>query len=226
MIRRKKLKLLWSKFWMGYAGSDCVGRIAARLASWVMPPYYGCVPLAKISEKGYISPTAVIHHESLELGKHCFIGDRVTIYKDRKGGKVVLGDAIHLHNDVTIQTGRMGAISIGSDTHIQPRCQFSAYMESIKIGSGVEIAPNCAFYSYNHSMSSHMPIREQSLVSKGSIVIGDEVWLGYGVVVLDGVNIGKGAVIGAGSIVTHDIPENAIAVGSPARVVNHRSKLT
>jgi acetyltransferase-like isoleucine patch superfamily enzyme len=226
MIRRKKLKFRWSQFWMRYAGIDCIGRFAARLASWTMPPYYGCVPLAKLSAKGYISPTAVIYHESLKLGKHCFIGDRVTIYRDGKGGGVILGDAIHLHNNITIQTGSKGVVNIGSDTHIQPRCQISAYMEAINIGSGVEIAPNCAFYSYNHSMSAHIPIREQPLTSKGSIVIGDGVWLGYGVVVLDGVNIGKGAVIGAGSIVTDDIPENAIAVGSPARVVSHRNKFT
>ena len=66
-------------------------------------------------------------------------------------------------------------------------------------------------------------IREQPLVSKGDIVIEDDVWLGYGVIVLNGVHIGSGAVIGAGSVVTRDIPPNAIAMGIPARVVNTRS---
>lgn len=224
MARRNKFKKRWARFWMRYAGVGSGGRFAARMASWVMPPYYGCVPLAQYNPDGYISPRAVIYHESLERGKHCFIGDRVIIYRDGKGGKVIFGDGIHLHNDITIQTGHGGAVTIGSQTHIQPRCQISAYMGSIDIGSGVEIAPNCAFYSYNHNMSPEMPIREQPLVSKGGIVVGDDAWLGFGVVVLDGVNIGKGAVIGAGSIVTNDIPENAIAVGTPARVVSHRSK--
>jgi acetyltransferase-like isoleucine patch superfamily enzyme len=55
--------------------------------------------------------------------------------------------------------------------------------------------------------------------------VEDDAWLGYGVIVLDGVRIGKGAVVGAGAVVTHDIPEGAIAVGVPARVVKMRSDL-
>ena len=52
-----------------------------------------------------------------------------------------------------------------------------------------------------------------------------ETWLGYGVIVLGGVHIGAGAVVAAGSVVIHDIPDNAIAMGSPARVVKMRSEL-
>ncbi len=62
----------------------------------------------------------------------------------------------------------------------------------------------------------------QPLQTKGGIFIHDEAWLGYGVIVLSGVQIGKGAVIGAGSVVTRDVPDNAIAVGVPARVVRMR----
>ena len=61
--------------------------------------------------------------------------------------------------------------------------------------------------------------------TKGGIVIEDDVWLGFGVIVLDGVRIGKGAVIGAGAVVTKDIPEGAIAAGIPARVIKMRSDL-
>jgi len=63
------------------------------------------------------------------------------------------------------------------------------------------------------------------LLSKGGIVVEDDVWLGYGVIVLDGVRIGKGAVIGAGSVVNQDIPSGAIAVGVPARVVKSRDDI-
>ena len=226
MSRLNNLKRRWAHFWMRFAGTGFIGQLATRLASFVMPPYYGCVPLAHFNPKGYISSKATIHHEGLSRGKNCFVGDRVMIYKDGcEGGEVILGDGIHLHNDTTIQTGQGGTVEIGNQTHIQPRCQISAYKKSINIGAGVEIAPCCAFYSYNHSVLPHMPIREQPLESKGNIVIGDEVWLGYGVVVLDGVNIGRGAVVGAGSVVTQDIPDNAIAVGVPARVISNRSKL-
>ena len=64
---------------------------------------------------------------------------------------------------------------------------------------------------------------DQPLFSKGAIKVGDGAWLGHGVVVVSGVTIGAGAVIGSGSIVVEDVPENAIAVGNPARVVKYRS---
>jgi acetyltransferase-like isoleucine patch superfamily enzyme len=93
---------------------------------------------------------------------------------------------------------------------------------SIIIGKRVEIAPGCAMYPFNHGFSANKRIREQPLVSSGDIVIGDDAWLGFGVIVLDGVHIGEGAVIGAGSVVTQNIPKNAIAVGNPAKVVKQR----
>ena len=64
---------------------------------------------------------------------------------------------------------------------------------------------------------------QQSLITKGGIQIGDDVWLGYGTIVLDGVHIGKGAVVGAGSVVNQDVPAGTIAAGVPARVIKTRN---
>jgi acetyltransferase-like isoleucine patch superfamily enzyme len=113
---------------------------------------------------------------------------------------------------------------IGADTHIQRRCYFSIFLGQIRIGRNVEIAPECAFYAHNHGMRAGQLIMEQPLVTKGGAEIGDGAWLGHGVVVLDGVRIGAGAVIGAGSVVAHSIPDNAVAVGSPARVIRERNR--
>ena len=63
---------------------------------------------------------------------------------------------------------------------------------------------------------------EQEVISKGDIVIEDDVWLGMGAKVMDGVCIGRGSVIGAGAVVTGDIPPYSIALGVPARVVRKR----
>ena len=156
--------------------------------------------------------------------KIIFIGDRTTIFQDRDGGEVVLGDRVHLYGDTYIQTGDAGTVTIGSDSHIQPRCQFSGYKAPIKIGSKVQIAPECAFYPYAHGIAPDRLIKEQPLTTKGGIIIEDDVWLGYRTIVLDGVCIGQGAVIGAGSVVTQDIPPGAIAVGVPARIVKMRSE--
>jgi acetyltransferase-like isoleucine patch superfamily enzyme len=87
------------------------------------------------------------------------------------------------------------------------------------------MAPYCALYPYDHCILPEMPIRKQSLRSRGGIVISDEAWLGVGVIVLDGVRIGAGAVIGAGSVVAHDVPDGAVAQGVPARVMMLRSEL-
>lgn len=215
----------WSRFWMRFAGPGAFGRRAARLASWTAPPHKERVQLAKISRRGYIEPTAVVHHSDFQTGAHCFIGDRVLIFQRARGGSVELGDRVCIYRDTTIETDRGGFLKIGSDSSIHPRCQINAYVEPVLIGEGVMIAPNCSLYSYNHGIAPDEPIRKQPLESSGPIVVEDEVWLGVGVTVLCGVHIGKGAVIGAGSLVTSDIPAGAIAVGMPAKVVKMRNEL-
>ena len=217
------LSTLWSLFWMHFAGLGYFGRVATWLATWFAPPYYERRRLARYNPQGYISPSTTIYHPNLQLGAHVFIGDRVVVYRDKNGGSVDLGERVHLYGDTCIQTGDGGSLKIGSDTHIQPRCHFSAYKAPIHIGCGVQIAPNCAFYPYDHGILAGELIKKQPLQTKGGITIDDDAWLGFGVIVLDGVHIGKGAVIGAGAVVTQDIPDGAIAVGVPARVVNMRS---
>ncbi len=222
MIRRKT-KNRWERFWMRYAGLNAFGRIATRLAPWFAPPYYGRCYLAYLNTKGYFAPSAIVHHNRVHFGPNVFIGDRVIIYQDDKDeGSVEFGERVHIYGETFIQTGSGGSLKIGDNSHIHPRCQINAYKSNIYIGSEVQIAPNCAFYPYNHGIAPGKLIQEQPIESKGDIVIEDDTWLGFGVIVLDGVHIGKGAVVGAGSVVSRDIPDGAIAVGVPARVVKMR----
>ena len=225
MIKRQIIRN-WAKFWMQYAGLHAPGRLATRLATWFAPPYKARTYLARFNSRGYISPNASIHHNKLHLDDNVFIGDNVVVYQAKNGDSVRLGGGVHIHRDSIIETGHGGSLTIGADTHIQPRCQFSAYKGHIHIGNSVQIAPNCAFYPYDHSFDLGQLIKSQSLKSKGGIIIKDDVWLGVGVIVLDGVTIGKGAVIGAGSVVTKDVPEGAIAFGAPARVVKYRREIS
>jgi acetyltransferase-like isoleucine patch superfamily enzyme len=196
------------------------------VAGWLYPPYRGRVSLARLHPRGYIAPSATLHHTTLRFGQHVFIGDRVLIYQhDSERGSVELGARVRLHREVIIETGRGGSLVIGDETNVQPRCQFSAYQGSIRIGRGVSIAPYCAFYPYDHGIAPDMSVRKQPLRSRGGIVIEDEAWLGVGVIVLDGVCIGQGAVVGAGSVVAHDVPAGAVVHGVPARVLMLRSDL-
>lgn len=210
---------------MRYGGLGAWGRIATRCAVSFTAPYTKRFFLARLSAKGYISPTVTCHHNDFRIGANVFIGDRVLIFQGREGGFVELSDRVHLISDIYIVTGQGGSLKIGSDTFIQPRCQFSAYLAPIEIGCKVQISPNCAFYPYNHRFFPEKAISEQQLYTKGGIIIEDDAWLGYGVIVLDGVRIGRGAVIGAGSVITKDVPSGAIAVGNPARVIRMRQDL-
>jgi len=209
---------------MHFAGVGMTGRFAARLAAMFAPPYMARFYLARITDSPFVDPRADIHHTALSLGKHAFVADRVVVYQAPEGGRVAIGDRTHVMRDSVLETGQGGSIEIGIDTFLHPRCQVMAYMGDIEIGDHVAIAPNCAFYAYNHGFSPGELIKRQPLETRGGIRVGDGAWLGFGVIVLDGVSIGAGAVIGAGSIVTHDIPDNAIAAGNPAHVVSIRGE--
>lgn len=222
---RQYLARWWTDFWMRRAGPDRFGKLATWLAGWPHAPYKARVALAHRYPQGYIAPSAQLSGRRIRRGRHVFIGDDVVIYQRQDGGSVELADYVELHRDTIIECGRGGSVSIGERTGIQPRCQLSAYVEQIVIGRGCQIAPQCAFYPYDHGTAPGQPIGSQPLTSKGPIVLEDDVWLGYGVVVLSGVTIGAGAVVGAGSVVTRSLPAGVVAVGSPARIVRERTAM-
>lgn len=207
---------------MKFAGQPYLGRLAMRIASIAVPPYKGRIFLSDMSHHGFIEYDVIMHHSDLRMGNHCFIGSRVVIFERKAGGFIQLEDRVQINSGSYLETGLGGKIIIRKNASIHPGCHLYAYLSAIEIGSGVMLAPGCAIYSYDHGLSPKAPIRKQPPTTKGGVVIGDEAWLGYGTIVLNGVNIGKGAAIGAGSVVVRDIPENAIAVGNPARVVGMR----
>ena len=87
----------------------------------------------------------------------------------------------------------------------------------VTFGDNVFIAPNCGFYTAGHPLD---PIeRNKGLEYARPITVGDNVWFGAQVCVLPGVTIGDNCVIGAGSVVTRDIPSGSVAVGNPCRVI-------
>jgi maltose O-acetyltransferase len=87
----------------------------------------------------------------------------------------------------------------------------------ITIGDDVQIGPNVQLLTPTHPLDAER--RRDKWESAEPISIGDNVWLGGGVIVLPGVSIGANTVVGAGAVVTRDLPANVVAVGNPARVV-------
>lgn len=217
-----KLRERFARLCLKFAGLSSLGRLAFSASALFVPPYKGARILANISEKGYVAFSAKIHGSSISLDKHSFVGDDVVLFQHDGSGELSLGVRSSINQGCIIETGEGGNVSIGDGTHIQPRCQLSAYKGDLTIGDSVQIAPACAFYTYNHGFSLDQPISKQPVTSKGGIVIEDDVWLSYGVVVLDGVTIGKGAVIAASAVVSKSIPAGAIAAGIPAKVIGMR----
>jgi acetyltransferase-like isoleucine patch superfamily enzyme len=207
------------------SGPKGLGRLAAWVASFDVPPFHGRACLAEMTPRGFIDPRASVSPAAVFLGKNVYIGDGVVIPQFSGGGAVQLHDRVHLYGNSFVDTGHGGKIIIGEGTHIQPGCHLHAHISDIEIGKNVEIAASCGFYPYNHGIEPGAVIMDQPLESTGGISIGDGAWLGYRVTVLQNVTIGAGAVIAAGSVVSRDIPANAIAAGVPAKVLRYRSEM-
>jgi len=220
---KEKIHWLWIRFWMRFAGIRYCRRVGTRLAVLGFPPYVGRPALADLNPRGFIAPRATLAGSALRLGANVFIDDGALIYQNHQGGPIEIGDRVRIQNDTHVTSREGGSVKIGSDTHIHRGCQIKAAMAPIEIGCGVQIAARCAFYSYDHGYAPDEPIASQPLQTKGGITIEDEAWLGYGVIVLSGVRIGTGAIVGAGAVVTRDVPAGAIAAGVPARVMKNRS---
>ncbi len=155
-----------------------------------------------------------------------------TDYADVKSKKNILqqlfgrvGKNIHVDIDFHCEYGKH--IFIGNQVIINMNCTF-VDNNIIEIGDNVLIASNVQLYTATHSTKVYERIVEDW--DKGMeicktyalpIKIGNGVWIGGGAIILPGVTIGENSVIGAGSIVTHSIPDNCIAVGNPCRVIKH-----
>ena len=112
--------------------------------------------------------------------------------------------------------------AIGKSSSIGPYCYIgcSGYIE---IGERVMLAPAVRMFAENHNFDDAVIAIKNQGVSRNGIQVEDDVWLASGVTVTAGVRIGRGAVIGAASVVTSDIPAMAVATGIPARVIRMRA---
>ena len=216
----------WIRFWMRYAGRGTLGRLATRLAILPTPPYKGRSYLRFLNPRGYISPKASLYHANLRLGANVFIGDRATIYQQDGGGTIAIGDRTSVWGDCLLETGKGGEITLGEDCRVNLGVQVVSYQEPVRIGKDVGLSAHALVYSFNHGIAAGRPYMDQPLESRGPIIMEDHVWIGMGSIVLSGVHIGKHAIVAAGSVVTHDVPANAVVAGVPARVIGMRGELT
>jgi len=134
-----------------------------------------------------------------------------------KGAALDVGVAI-----VTNGPPRTGKVKIGAGTYVNRYTIIDGHQQ-LEIGRDCMIGPHCYITDGDHGTVPGRLVKLQPNQT-APVIIEDGVWLGSHVVVLAGVRIGRGAVIGAGSVVTRNIAANAIAVGVPARVIRTRDQ--
>ncbi len=139
----------------------------------------------------------VAKRAELRFGRLCWIGD---------------GTKIRCHE---------GAVEIGAKTVMGQECTISAYRR-IRIGEQCVIADRAMFIDFDHGVVDvERPIRKQGIYMRETVV-GSNVWIGYGACILRGVRVGDNSIIGTNSVVTRDVPANAVVGGVPAKVIRMR----
>ena len=155
----------------------------------------------------------------LEEGVHLGSGVRLDTFGN--DSRIHLKKHAILDRGVDLRSLERGSIEVGEATYIGPYTCLAG-PGAISIGKSCLIASHSGIYANNHNFANpNLKIVDQGITCKG-IAIEDDCWLGTGVKVLDGVTIGRGCVIGAGAVVTKDLPAYTVAVGVPAKVVSQR----
>jgi acetyltransferase-like isoleucine patch superfamily enzyme len=152
-------------------------------------------------------PGAIYNEQWIRIGAHTMIGPNVSLTAGMAPGQEMVSDPV---------------VSIGDRTLIGQGSYIVGHF-SIEIGDDIQTGPYVYITDQNHVYSDpDVPIGAQWPV-ESSVRIGSGSWLGTGVVVLPGSTIGRNVAVGAGSVVTGDLPDHCVAVGSPAKVVKRYS---
>lgn len=166
------------------------------------------------------------HPRKIVIGENVVIDDNVVLDAKGSGNEgITLADGCLVSRN-SILSCKGGAISVGRGSKIGINCL-------VHSESRVEVAPDVTVAAYcyllaggNHEFDRiDLPVLDQPSYHKGGVSIGEGSWLAARVTVLDGVSIGRGAVIGAGAVVRDSLPDNAIAVGIPAKVLRLRGSM-
>lgn len=180
----------------------------------MLNPEYGLLLLRFLGRR-LLTPTGW----RTETDGMVFLGPRLQL-QVRRGARLRLGRFAWVGHGTKIRCHE-GEVEIGAKTVIGQECTISAF-QRVRIGEQCVIADRAMFIDFDHNVAEvEEPIRRQGIY-KRDVVVGNNVWVGYNAQVLRGVRVGDNAIIGANSVVTRDIPANAVAAGSPARILRMR----
>ena len=193
-------------------GTVALLRFMAR--NRMLTPKYAWLVVRLLARKAWL-------RGRLKLDGLAFIGPHVVLQVG-PGARIELGRWSWLGHGTKIRCHE-GVVSIGAKTVLGQECTISAYRH-VAIGRECVIADRVMFIDFDHGMAEvERPIRLQGIYMR-DVNVGNNVWIGYGACILRGVTVGDNAVIGANSVVTRDVPPNAVVGGVPARVIRMREK--
>lgn len=113
--------------------------------------------------------------------------------------------------------------TIGNNSGVGVNCQLNG---KVIIGDNVLMGPEVMMFTHNHNHSrTDIPMKQQGTGVEKPIEIGNDVWIGARCIILQGIKIGNGAIVGAGAVVTKDVPEYTIVGGNPAKVIKKRDEV-
>lgn len=172
---------------------------------------------------------------ALMVSQYNFIDENVYIHKKAYISGSTLSGKINIMEGVKIyKTHLEGLLTVGRYTSLWgPNIAILGRIYGVEIGAFCSIARNVSIQEDNHNVLRNttyyleknlleLSLSSNANVSKGAIIIGNDVWIGSGAQVLSGVTIGNGAVIAAGAVVTKDVSPYAIVAGNPAQVIKFR----
>jgi acetyltransferase-like isoleucine patch superfamily enzyme len=152
-----------------------------------------------------------------------FLGRRLEVQIGRRG-RLELGRFVWIGDGCKIRCHE-GIVEIGAKTVLGQECTISAY-QRVRIGEQCVVADRAMFIDFDHGVVDvERPIRLQGIY-KRDVVVGSNVWVGYGACILRGVRVGDNSIIGSNSVVTRDVPANAVVGGVPAKVIRMREAPT
>ncbi len=150
-------------------------------------------------------------------------GDKFSLMIRRMRGSVgkylfdECGSNINIERGADFGTGK--GISIGDFSGLGVNCKVRG---PLQVGKNVMMGPDVIILTHSHNFDDvNTPMRQQGGCTKG-VIIGDDVWIGTRAIILPGICIGNGVIIGAGAVITKDIPDYAIVGGVPARILKYR----
>lgn len=154
------------------------------------------------------------------------IGDNVKIFgnidlRNRENGRIIIGNDVEIDNDCRLVAANDAVLMFKDKCFIGPYCVFNAG-SNITLGSYTISGGFIHIQSSNHGMARGEKIWLQKH-NYGPVFIGEDVWLGGGCTILQGVTLADGAVVAAKAVVTNDVPEFSIVAGVPARVIGQRT---